>query len=64
MEQAGQFHIKDLDIDGSDLIQIGYAPDSSIGNTLSKLADQVAEGVTENKRDILLREAGRWLIRE
>ena len=64
MEQAGQFHIKDLDIDGSDLIQIGYTPGSSIGSTLSKLADQVVEGVMENKRDILLREAGRWLIRE
>ncbi|MFR3752290.1 MAG: hypothetical protein ACLTW9_08080 [Enterocloster sp.] len=64
VEQNGQFHIKDLDINGSDLIQIGYTPGSSIGSTLSKLADQVVEGVMENKRDILLREAGRWLIRE
>ena len=64
VEQTGQFHIKDLDINGSDLIQIGYTPGSSIGSTLSKLADQVVEGVMENKRDILLREAGRWLIRE
>ena len=64
VEQTGQFRIKDLDINGSDLIQIGYTPGSSIGSTLSKLADQVVEGVMENKRDILLREAGRWLIRE
>ena len=64
VEQTGQFYIKDLDINGSDLIQIGYTPGSSIGSTLSKLADQVVEGVMENKRDILLREAGRWLIRE
>lgn len=64
VEQTGGFHIKDLDIDGSDLIQIGYMPGSSIGSTLSRLADQVVEGAMENKRDILLREAGRWLIRE
>lgn len=63
-EQTGQFHIKDLDINGSDLIQIGYTPGSPIGNALSRLADQVVEGVMENKRDVLLREAGRWLIRE
>lgn len=62
--QAGQFHVKDLDIDGSDLIQIGYTPGSAIGSTLSKLADQVVEGMMENKRDILLREAGRLLTGE
>lgn len=64
VEQNGQFHIKDLDIDGSELIQIGYSPGSAIGSTLSKLADQVVEGIMENKRDILLGEAGRWLIGE
>nr|WP_236945921.1 hypothetical protein [Enterocloster clostridioformis] len=64
VEQNGQFHIKDLDIDGSELIQIGYTPGSAIGSTLSKLADQVVEGIMENKRDILLGEAGRWMIGE
>jgi len=64
VEQNGQFHIKDLDIDGCELIQIGYTPGSAIGSTLSKLADRVVEGIIENKRDILLGEAGRWIIGE
>ena len=54
VEQTGQFYIKDLDINGSDLIQIGYTPGSSIGSTLSKLADQVVEGVMENKKRYII----------
>lgn len=64
VEQTGQFHIKDLDTNGGDLTQIGYTLGSSTRSMLSRLTSQVVEGVIENKRDTLLREAGRWLIRE
>ena len=54
VKQNECFSIKDLAIDGSDLIGIGYSQGKEIGEILNKLLDKVIENPMLNTRDNLL----------
>jgi len=51
------FSLKDLAIDGRDLIAVGIAEGADIGRVLGVLLDMVIDGKIENEREVLLREA-------
>lgn len=55
--------LKDLAIDGRDLIKLGYREGSVLGNTLSHLLDQVLAGTLDNDREQLLTAARSLLAR-
>lgn len=50
------FSLKDLAVNGNDLIEIGYKPGKEIGNTLNCLLQLVIEGVYLNEKSELLTE--------
>lgn len=49
------FLLKDLAVNGNDLIEIGYKPGKEIGNTLNCLLQLVIEGVYLNEKSELLK---------
>lgn len=49
------FSLKDLAVNGKDLIEIGYKPGKEIGNTLNCLLQLVIEDVYPNEKDELLK---------
>lgn len=49
--------LRDLAVNGKDLLSLGYHPDPALGKTLSFLLEKVLSGTLENDRDILLQEA-------
>lgn len=55
------FSVKDLAINGNDLIKIGYNPEKELGATLQKLADSVTIGKVKNNKEELLVLAKKWL---
>lgn len=54
------FTIKDLKINGKDLIDIGYNQDKSIGIVLRKLFNDVILNNVKNDRELLLNLAKKW----
>jgi len=52
------FSLKDLKIDGNDILYIGLPQGKAIGEILRFLLDRVISGEIENDRDVLLKEAG------
>ena len=46
--------VKDLAVDGKDLLQLGMAPGPQVGRLLNGMLEQVAEGTLENDRAALL----------
>ena len=57
IEKQQCFSLKDLAVDGRDLIAIGITEGSEIGATLSRLLDMVIDGSIENEKDVLLNVA-------
>lgn len=55
------FSLKKLDINGSDLISIGYKPGKELGIILQELLDCVIEEEIYNNKEDLLRLAKNWL---
>lgn len=55
------FSLKDLDVNGSDLIAIGYKSGKQLGAALQGLLDCVIEEEVYNSKDDLLRLAKNWL---
>lgn len=51
--------IKDLAVDGSDLIELGYLPGQDLGRALSALLEMVLENPESNQKDVLLEAASR-----
>lgn len=49
------FSLKDLAINGDDLIQLGYKPGKELGNVLRMLLDEVIDGNVDNDRDELIK---------
>ena len=49
--------VKDLAIDGRDLIQLGYAPGKALGDCLQKLLEQVVDETLPNEKTALLSAA-------
>ena len=58
------FSLKDLAVNGKDLIGIGYKSGEELGNTLNKLLQLVIDGDCPNEKEKLLQEAGSlWMER-
>ncbi|MEN6390725.1 MAG: HD domain-containing protein [Syntrophomonas sp.] len=53
--------IKDLAVDGFDLIQIGYLPGEDLGRTLNALLEIVLASPAANQKEVLLQTAASWL---
>jgi tRNA nucleotidyltransferase (CCA-adding enzyme) len=60
-EQARPHRLKDLAVDGSDLIELGYAEGPDLGRALESLLDAVVEDPELNTREQLLERARRQL---
>jgi tRNA nucleotidyltransferase (CCA-adding enzyme) len=56
-ELRSPYRIRDLAIDGNDLIEAGYEPGPAIGKTLRELLDEVIRDPARNTRDHLLQRA-------
>lgn len=54
IEQEQCFSLKDLCVNGSDLISIGFKPGNEIGEMLKFLLEEVIDGKIENERQKLL----------
>ena len=57
IDENACFSLKDLAINGEDLIAIGYTANKNLGDMLEKLLDQVMSGKLPNERATLLRYA-------
>ena len=55
------FSLKDLAVNGNDLIDIGYMSGKELGNTLNKLLQLVIDGDCNNEKERLLQEAKKLL---
>lgn len=58
IQQKDCFSLKDLAINGNDLIQLGYKPGKKIGTVLNQLLEMVIDGTIENSKTQLLLKAG------
>ena len=61
MQENQCFTLKDLAVNGNDLIQIGYNPDKQLGETLNMMLNGVINDEFENKKDSLLNIAKEML---
>ena len=58
------FSLKDLAVNGNDLIGVGYKSGTELGNTLNKLLQLVIDGDCPNEKEKLLQEAENlWMER-
>ena len=58
------FSLKDLAVNGKDLMGVGYKAGKELGNTLNKLLQLVIDGDCPNEKEKLLQEAGSlWMER-
>lgn len=48
------FTLKDLAVNGNDLIQLGYKPGKKIGMILNQLLEMVIDGIMENDKAKLI----------
>ena len=55
------FSLKDLAINGKDLIGVGYKAGKELGNTLNKLLQLVIDGDCPNEKEKLLQEAKKFM---
>ncbi|MBR6800777.1 MAG: CCA tRNA nucleotidyltransferase [Eubacteriaceae bacterium] len=53
--------LKKLNIDGKDILSMGYSPSRKIGDCLERLLEKVIDGDIPNDREILLREAEEYM---
>ena len=60
-ERGDCTNLKQLQVDGKDLIDIGYKPGKELGRTLNKLLGQVLKDPELNQKDILLEKAKDYL---
>ena len=49
--------LKDLAVNGADLLKLGYAPGPALGAALNGLLARVVDGSLENRREVLLAAA-------
>ncbi len=55
------FTLKDLAVDGADLISLGFEPSRSLGEVLRILLDEVMDNKIKNEKEALLSRAGELL---
>ena len=53
--------MKDLAVNGKDLMSVGFSEGIEIGITLKYLLDDVIDGKIKNKKTVLLKEAEKYL---
>lgn len=53
--------IKDLAVNGDDLIELGYLPGEDLGKALDALLEIVLSSPAANRKDVLLQTAASWL---
>ena len=53
-ERKQPHRLRDLAVDGNDLIALGFAPGPELGRTLRDLLHDVVEDPSRNRRDVLL----------
>lgn len=63
-EKEQCFKLKDLAINGKDLIEIGYKPGKQLGNMLNKLLEKVIDGDVKNEKTSLMYIAKKNLEKE
>lgn len=56
------FTLKDLAVNGNDLIGLGYRPGKRIGNILNELLQKVIDGESDNSKEELLKIAKRMIL--
>ena len=56
-KQEAELKIRDLKIDGNDLMQMGMEPGPGMGDLLKSLLDRVKAGEIPNEREVLLQQA-------
>jgi tRNA nucleotidyltransferase/poly(A) polymerase len=61
-EQSSPHRLRDLAVDGDDLLTLGYREGPAVGRTLRELLDEVVEDPARNEREALLARA-RELLR-
>jgi tRNA nucleotidyltransferase (CCA-adding enzyme) len=59
LDRSPCFTVKDLAINGNDLLALGFPKGPEIGKTLNALLEAVLSGELPNEREPLLAEAGR-----
>lgn len=57
LEQRECFSLKDLAVNGRDLLQLGFPGDRRLGEALSRLLGAVQEGELPNEKEVLLAKA-------
>lgn len=61
LEEQQCFSLKDLAINGDDLIALGFVPGKELGEMLAGLLNSVTDDALPNDRETLLKEAQKWL---
>ena len=61
IEEGQCFSLKDLAVNGTDLLSIGFQKNRLLGETLQTLLDGVLAGTLPNEKETLLQEASRLL---
>ena len=61
-QEGAPLHIRDLQVDGNDLMQLGFEANETLGHALSHLLSMVLHGQLENIKEDLLAEARAWLL--
>jgi tRNA nucleotidyltransferase (CCA-adding enzyme) len=56
-ERSSPHRLRDLAVDGNDLIELGFRPGPQLGRTLHELLDTVVDEPSRNTRDQLLARA-------
>jgi tRNA nucleotidyltransferase (CCA-adding enzyme) len=56
-ERSSPHRLRDLEVDGADLIELGYRPGPELGRTLDRLLHEVVGDPSLNRRDWLLARA-------
>lgn len=54
LNEKQPFSLKDIEINGHDLIGLGYKPGKQIGEVLQEILDLVVENKLENKKELLM----------
>lgn len=64
LQEKACFTLKDLAVNGTDLMQVGYVAGKQLGITLNRLLDCVMDGTVINDTDILVNLTATWLKEE
>jgi tRNA nucleotidyltransferase (CCA-adding enzyme) len=56
-ETGSPHRLRDLAVNGTDLLDLGYRPGPAIGRTLDRLLEEVVDDPSRNRRETLLRRA-------